>query len=62
MLPRLSKKLDLVEHAEGELERFQAQQRALEADQPRSDFDHFVQRIEALGDGTKVEDEGQENG
>ena len=44
-----------VEHAEEELERYQARQRALEAHQPSSDFDRFVQRVEALGDGEDAE-------
>jgi len=51
-----------VEHAAAELERYQARQRALEADQPSSDFDRFVQRVEALGDGKDIENNSEESG
>jgi hypothetical protein len=45
-----------LEHAEGELERYQTRQRALDAGETRSDFDRFMARVKALEE--RGEDEG----
>ncbi|MEM9455214.1 MAG: virulence RhuM family protein [Myxococcota bacterium] len=39
-----------MEHAEGELVRYQAQQRALQTKHPNSDFDRFLEHVSELGE------------